>query len=71
VAAVLCSVGDVVSRGQTLVVIEAMKTELRINAPVEGRVVRIDVAPGDQVEEGAGLVQLAASSEAATGAVRE
>ena len=71
VAAVLCSLGDVVSRGQTLVVIEAMKTELRINAPVEGRVVRIDVAPGDQVEEGAGLVQLAASSEAATGAVRE
>jgi len=68
VAAVLCSVGDAVSRGQVLVVVEAMKTELRIAAPVDGTVMRVDVAPGDQVEEGAEVVKLSAPGEAATGA---
>jgi 3-methylcrotonyl-CoA carboxylase alpha subunit len=66
VAAVLCSAGDTVSRGQVLVVVEAMKTELRVSAPVDGMVARVDVAPGDQVEEGAELVKLSASGEAAT-----
>jgi 3-methylcrotonyl-CoA carboxylase alpha subunit len=63
VAAVLCSVGETVARGQVLVVVEAMKTELRIAAPVAGTVARVDVAPGDQVQEGAELVMLAAAGE--------
>jgi 3-methylcrotonyl-CoA carboxylase alpha subunit len=67
VAAVLCAVGDSVSRGQVLVVVEAMKTELRIAAPIGGTVARVDVAVGDQVEEGAELVKLAApEADAAT-----
>jgi 3-methylcrotonyl-CoA carboxylase alpha subunit len=66
VAAVLCSVGDTVTRGQVLVVVEAMKTELRIAAPVDGMVARVDVVPGEQVEEGAELVKLSTPGEAAT-----
>ena len=58
VAAVLCGAGDVVARGQVLVVVEAMKTELRIAAPIAGTVARVAVAVGDQVEEGAELVAL-------------
>lgn len=37
-AQVKCKVGDVVSKGQVLVVLEAMKMEYPINAPVAGQV---------------------------------
>ncbi|WP_144299428.1 acetyl/propionyl/methylcrotonyl-CoA carboxylase subunit alpha [Elioraea rosea] len=67
VASVQCAVGDVVARGQVLVVVEAMKTELRIAAPVDGTVARVDVAAGDQVEEGMELVLL----EPATASAQE
>lgn len=67
VAAVLCAAGDAVARGQVLVVIEAMKTELRITAPVDGTVARIDVAAGEQVEEGMELVKLDAATASGPG----
>ena len=63
VAAVFCSVGDTVARGQVLLIVEAMKTELRIAAPVAGAVVRVACAEGDQVQEGAELVTLAPLEE--------
>lgn len=66
VAAVLCRPGEAVSRGQVLVIVEAMKTELRIAAPLDGVVARIDVAVGDQVSEGEELVTLAPRDEGAT-----
>jgi 3-methylcrotonyl-CoA carboxylase alpha subunit len=62
VAAILCAAGDAVARGQVLVVIEAMKTELRITAPLDGIVARVDVAAGEQVEEGMELVKLDAAT---------
>jgi 3-methylcrotonyl-CoA carboxylase alpha subunit len=48
-----------VSKGQALVVIEAMKMEHTIAAPVAGRVAAVHVAVGDQVKEKAPLVTLA------------
>jgi len=53
---VRCAAGDVVTAGQTLVVLEAMKMEHRINAPTDGRVAEVRVSKGQQVENGAVLL---------------
>jgi urea carboxylase len=50
--------GDVVERGQDLVVLEAMKTEMHVTAAVAGVVVDVLVTPGDQVDSGRPLVVL-------------
>jgi len=50
--------GESVERGQTLVVLEAMKMEIRISAPAPGRVTRLCCAPGAQVDRGQVLVEL-------------
>jgi pyruvate carboxylase subunit B len=52
------SAGDVVSAGQGLVVMEAMKMENELRAPGAGRVNRVLVEPGTAVEKGAVLVEL-------------
>jgi geranyl-CoA carboxylase alpha subunit len=49
VVAVLVSEGQAVTRGQPLVVLEAMKMEHRVPAPSDGRVTRLAVKPDDQV----------------------
>lgn len=59
VIAVAVAAGDMVDRGQTLVVIEAMKMELRVTAPHAGRVLNVAVEVGDVVERGQRLVELA------------
>ena len=51
--------GDAVERGATLVVLEAMKMELSVEAPRQGIVDAVPVAEGDQVIEGAVLVTFA------------
>ena len=51
-------VGDTVSEGQTLLLIEAMKTFNPIRAPNAGRVAQILVAEGAPVEYGEALVVL-------------
>ena len=48
--------GDSVSKGQLLLILEAMKMEHRITAPRDGAVEALHVAPGDQVENGQLLV---------------
>jgi 3-methylcrotonyl-CoA carboxylase alpha subunit len=53
-------VGDRVSRGQTLAVMDAMKMEHTIAAPADGVVLELLYAPGDQVAEGAELLKLSA-----------
>ncbi|MDP1954782.1 MAG: acetyl/propionyl/methylcrotonyl-CoA carboxylase subunit alpha [Polaromonas sp.] len=53
-------VGDKVSKGQALAVMEAMKMEHTIAAPADGVVQELLYAPGDQVTEGAELLKLAA-----------
>ena len=52
------NIGDTVAKGQTVVVLEAMKMENNINADRDGKVVAIQVAKGDTVADGAVLVVL-------------
>ena len=49
-------VGDAVSEGQTLLIVEAMKTMNQISAPRAGRVTRIMVEDGQPVEFGEPLL---------------
>jgi acetyl-CoA carboxylase biotin carboxyl carrier protein len=51
-------VGDMVAEGQTILIIEAMKTMNQIPAPRAGRVKRILVEDGSPVEFGAPLIIL-------------
>jgi acetyl-CoA carboxylase biotin carboxyl carrier protein len=51
-------VGDAVAEGQTILIIEAMKTMNQIPAPRAGRVKRILVEDGSPVEFGAPLIIL-------------
>jgi 3-methylcrotonyl-CoA carboxylase alpha subunit len=58
VRAVLVAVGDSVTRGQTLAILEAMKMELRVLAPGDGRVRALHIAVGQLVERGALLIEV-------------
>jgi len=49
--------GDTVSRGQPLLVLEAMKMEHTLTAPAEGKVKSVRYGVGEQVPEGAELVE--------------
>lgn len=53
-------VGDRVQQGQAVAVIEAMKMEHTLQAPLAGEVVECYFAQGDQVSEGAELLRLVA-----------
>jgi len=59
VRAIAVSAGDHVARGHTLIVLEAMKMELPLKAPVDGVVVSIACQVGDLVQPGIVLVTLA------------
>ena len=61
VIALLASVGQAVSRGQALAVMEAMKMEHTLHAPRDGVVAELLYAVGDQVAEGGELLRLAAA----------
>ena len=52
------SVGDTVKKGQTLIIIEAMKIMNEIPAPKDGVVTEILVANEEMVEFGKGLVRI-------------
>lgn len=52
--------GDSVTKGQPLLVMEAMKMEHTISAPADGKVEELFYAVGDQVTEGAELVSIGA-----------
>ena len=58
VVQVLARDGQAVEAGAPLVIVEAMKMEHRIVAAAKGRVARVHVKPGDQVDVGARLVSL-------------
>ncbi len=57
-AAVFVKIGDSVTEGQTLLMVEAMKTFNPIPAPRAGRVVRMLIGDGQPVEFGQPLVIL-------------
>ena len=50
------NVGDTVKKGQTIVILEAMKMENNINADKDGKITAINVNKGDSVLEGTDLV---------------
>lgn len=52
------NVGQSVSKGDAVVIIEAMKMEIPVVAPEDGTVASIDVAVGDAIEAGAVLATL-------------
>jgi 3-methylcrotonyl-CoA carboxylase alpha subunit len=58
VIAVRVAAGDRVSRGQELVIVEAMKMELAVKASADGVVKSVLCAPGEQVDRGQTLVDL-------------
>lgn len=51
-------VGASVSVGDELVILESMKMEIPVEAPVAGTVTAVHVAPDDQVTEGDLLVEI-------------
>jgi biotin carboxyl carrier protein len=53
------TVGDEVQAGQELLVLEAMKMEIPVHAPVAGTVTVLHVGPEDKVQEGDHLAELA------------
>ena len=59
VIAFLAKAGDVVTRGQPLAVMEAMKMEHTIAAPSDGLIAELLYAVGDQVDEGGELLRMA------------
>jgi 3-methylcrotonyl-CoA carboxylase alpha subunit len=65
VTQVLTAVGDAVTRGQVLIVLEAMKTVFRLSAPADTIVASVSCAAGEMVQEGQMLIGFAEA--AATG----
>ena len=59
-AVVMVEAGATVRKGDALIVLEAMKMEHTLQAPGDGTVERVDVQPGQQVEEGMELLAFAA-----------
>lgn len=58
VTKVLVKTGDAVKKGQTVLVLEAMKMENNITAEADGSVTGVCVAPGDSVMEGTTLLTI-------------
>ncbi|MCI0567443.1 MAG: biotin/lipoyl-binding protein [Acidobacteria bacterium] len=52
VVAVKVKVGDEVDKGQGLIILEAMKMENEVASPCQGKVVELEVTPGQTVETG-------------------
>ena len=50
------NVGDAVKKGQTIIILEAMKMENNINADKDGKITAINVSKGESVLEGTDLV---------------
>jgi biotin carboxyl carrier protein len=53
---VVVSPGDAVKRGETVIILEAMKMELPVRAPADGRVAAVRCREGDLVDAGETLV---------------
>ena len=66
VVAVLVNVGDEVVAGDRLVVLESMKMEVSVLAPIGGRVGDVLVAPNVQVDTAAPLIRLVPVAEDVT-----
>jgi len=49
------AVGDAVSEGDAILILESMKMEIPVEAPCSGRIAEIRVSEGQSIEEGAVL----------------
>jgi biotin carboxyl carrier protein len=59
IISVSISVGDVVTKGQPVIVLESMKMENTITAPTDGTVSAVHVAAGDSVQHGQTMAEIA------------
>ena len=55
---VLVAEGDTVEAGQAVLIIEAMKMETELQAPIGGTVAAVNAAKGDRVTPGEALIQI-------------
>lgn len=67
VVKVLVQEGDKVEKGAGLLVVEAMKMEIRVEAPIAGTVKAIRKKAGDPCDAGETLVEIAAEDDASDG----
>ena len=58
VVRMLTAVGDLVEKGQVLVVVESMKMQMEFRAPICGRVEKAAVQPNSQVDKGMLMVRI-------------
>ncbi|QGM47243.1 acetyl/propionyl/methylcrotonyl-CoA carboxylase subunit alpha [Methylocystis heyeri] len=58
VARVLVSAGEKVTKGETLLILEAMKMEIAMKAPRDGQIASVFCSEGDLLSEGERLVEL-------------
>jgi biotin carboxyl carrier protein len=58
---VVVAEGDAVESGQTLLIMEAMKMEIRVTAPADGIVKQLHVQKGDTVDRGQQLIEIGAA----------
>jgi geranyl-CoA carboxylase alpha subunit len=71
IVAINVAAGDSVTRGQTLIVLEAMKIQHQLKAAVDAKVASVAVREGQQVANRAVLVTMAAEGMAAEGGTAE
>ncbi len=57
---VLVQAGQAVEQGDVLLTQESMKMQMQLRAPFAGRVKAVHVAPGEQVDKGALMVEVRA-----------
>ncbi|MBI1277652.1 MAG: biotin/lipoyl-binding protein [Anaerolineaceae bacterium] len=65
VIALLVQAGEETTRGQTLMILEAMKMEIRVTAPADGQVKAVLVQQGTVVERGQRLVVFESTNSSA------
>jgi biotin carboxyl carrier protein len=64
VVKILISEGEVVAQGVPAIIVEAMKMENELHAPIAGVVQRVSVREGDTVDAGQVLLEIVAPSDA-------
>lgn len=50
ISEIKCKVGDIVAKGQPLVVLSAMKMEMVVQSPISGKIKSINVTKDQKVE---------------------
>lgn len=58
VSRMLVHVGETITPGQDVVILESMKMEIAIQADADGKVRTINVSEGEFVDEGTALIEI-------------